>query len=47
MTADGVLSALGLVAALATVLRIAWMWQQRRNNRPEEHNTITGTGGTP
>ncbi|QZD98756.1 hypothetical protein SEA_PINKCOFFEE_9 [Gordonia phage PinkCoffee] len=47
MTADGVLSAVGLVAILATVLRIAWVWQQHRNAEPEEHNTITGTGGTP
>ncbi|QDB74592.1 hypothetical protein KNU54_gp10 [Gordonia phage VanDeWege] len=47
MTAVGVLSALGLVAALAAVLRVGWVWQQRRNARPEEHNTITGRGDTP
>ncbi|QMU22060.1 hypothetical protein [Gordonia rubripertincta] len=47
MTANGVLSALGLVAILAGVLRVAWVWQQHRNAQPEEHNTITGRGHQP
>ncbi|QWY84695.1 hypothetical protein SEA_YUNGMONEY_9 [Gordonia phage YungMoney] len=47
MTADGVLSALGFVALLAGVLRVAWVVQQRRNADPDEHNTITGRGHQP
>ncbi|QYC54624.1 hypothetical protein PP488_gp66 [Gordonia phage Agueybana] len=43
MTAAGILAAATLSAILVAAGGFVW-WLNRHNDRPVEHNTITGTG---
>ncbi|UAJ16240.1 hypothetical protein SEA_MALIBO_64 [Gordonia phage Malibo] len=44
MTPVGVLAASALSAILGAVGYFVWWLNEKRNDRPVEHNTITGTG---
>ncbi|AXQ62889.1 hypothetical protein SEA_ANGELIQUE_58 [Gordonia phage Angelique] len=43
MTATGAIAATVLLIVLAAAGGLVW-WLNRRNDRPVEHNTVTGTG---
>lgn len=44
MTAVGILAASALSAALGAAGYFVWWLNEKRNARPIEHNTLTGTG---